>query len=298
MKNFVKYSLLALALFAPTTGFAMEPSVSITAPGTAWNGTDCTICRSEETVSEPITLECHPSHIYHRDCVTQWLQNHNTCPTCRAEVSLDQRTDLGLEALIPAVGQPNFDAFAFLMQNQTPEEKLADALWHNNVDLLNEAIGAPDFHINQFLTLNITRIEGIGPGGRVREFFYHHDDEALRELRVEISDSKTDFQHLDQTGSSFLMIAARISTPEIIDMLIDADADINIDSDTGKTAITHAIEADRLDNVDALLAHGATTTTWEKLQIMKLRIPHNKGKIAAGACALAAAGIAYYIQAK
>ncbi|KAJ3038670.1 hypothetical protein HDV00_000418 [Rhizophlyctis rosea] len=55
----------------------------------------CTICQDEfnevgDTVpggGEVLQLRCH--HLYHRMCITQWLRNSNTCPTCRYELETD-----------------------------------------------------------------------------------------------------------------------------------------------------------------------------------------------------------------
>jgi hypothetical protein len=45
------------------------------------------------------TLPC--KHIYHGHCVDRWLQAHNTCPECRAEVDDGAVEAKGVEA--PAV---------------------------------------------------------------------------------------------------------------------------------------------------------------------------------------------------
>lgn len=42
----------------------------------------CTICCSEYVKDEVITeLPCH--HLFHKPCVTLWLQKSGTCPVCR-----------------------------------------------------------------------------------------------------------------------------------------------------------------------------------------------------------------------
>ncbi|RIA04912.1 hypothetical protein BRARA_K00814 [Brassica rapa] len=45
----------------------------------------CAICREELTANERLSeLPC--SHCYHKDCISNWLSNRNTCPLCRHNV--------------------------------------------------------------------------------------------------------------------------------------------------------------------------------------------------------------------
>ena len=52
---------------------------------------NCSICfeELEDENREEYKLSC--DHVYHRDCISQWLNNHTTCPLCRADVDpIDQ----------------------------------------------------------------------------------------------------------------------------------------------------------------------------------------------------------------
>ncbi|KAA1132956.1 zinc ion binding [Puccinia graminis f. sp. tritici] len=51
---------------------------------------DCTVCIDELSNPEKslIQLPCHPSHLFHRDCIQKWLEGHLGCPICRVEVEL------------------------------------------------------------------------------------------------------------------------------------------------------------------------------------------------------------------
>ncbi|CAH8363056.1 unnamed protein product [Eruca vesicaria subsp. sativa] len=45
----------------------------------------CAICREELAANERLSeLPC--SHCYHKDCISSWLTNRNTCPLCRHNV--------------------------------------------------------------------------------------------------------------------------------------------------------------------------------------------------------------------
>jgi len=47
----------------------------------------CPVC-TEDFDEEPAKrLPCH--HYFHGDCVRPWLEKHNTCPMCRAELPTD-----------------------------------------------------------------------------------------------------------------------------------------------------------------------------------------------------------------
>ena len=45
---------------------------------------DCAICLAVIKVSETIAiLRC--CHVFHKACLAPWFEEHNSCPTCRAE---------------------------------------------------------------------------------------------------------------------------------------------------------------------------------------------------------------------
>ena len=51
----------------------------------------CAPCMEGFQLNQPlIRLPC--SHLYHRDCIAKWLENHRTCPTCRDRLFDDEDT--------------------------------------------------------------------------------------------------------------------------------------------------------------------------------------------------------------
>lgn len=50
----------------------------------------CTVCQEEfKEGSEVYYLHC--KHMFHKDCIIPWFETHNTCPTCRFELPLDDQ---------------------------------------------------------------------------------------------------------------------------------------------------------------------------------------------------------------
>lgn len=75
----------------PASGRAMQklPEVVVTQEELAQDGNDsCCIClEKHELGSKACKLPC--GHLFHRDCVTGWLERHCTCPVCRFELQTD-----------------------------------------------------------------------------------------------------------------------------------------------------------------------------------------------------------------
>ncbi|KAL3120991.1 hypothetical protein niasHT_009642 [Heterodera trifolii] len=56
-----------------------------------WAELECTICLGEIEKETPVKLlailePC--KHIFHNECISEWLKNHNTCPICRAKAKI------------------------------------------------------------------------------------------------------------------------------------------------------------------------------------------------------------------
>lgn len=49
---------------------------------------ECAVCLVDQTIgSQACKLPC--GHLYHKNCLTEWLKIHCTCPVCRYEIETD-----------------------------------------------------------------------------------------------------------------------------------------------------------------------------------------------------------------
>lgn len=68
---------------------------------------DCCICMEEiifdsrrtDQEQRPLRTKCN--HLYHEGCISEWLDDHDTCPMCRAELDLSKLTTVRLLDTLP-----------------------------------------------------------------------------------------------------------------------------------------------------------------------------------------------------
>ncbi|EFP79607.1 uncharacterized protein PGTG_05928 [Puccinia graminis f. sp. tritici CRL 75-36-700-3] len=55
----------------------------------------CSICKDQLAQPEHtiVQLPCHPTHLFHRDCVQPWVEDNLNCPICRVEIELPPASD-------------------------------------------------------------------------------------------------------------------------------------------------------------------------------------------------------------
>lgn len=51
--------------------------------------TSCVICFADyEPGQRVVAMPCHPSHVFHEECIVRWLQRDRSCPVCRDDSNL------------------------------------------------------------------------------------------------------------------------------------------------------------------------------------------------------------------
>ncbi|KAG8371944.1 hypothetical protein BUALT_Bualt12G0015400 [Buddleja alternifolia] len=55
---------------------------------------ECIICLSEFAIGEKIRVLEKCSHGFHLQCIQKWLKSHSSCPTCRANCSVESNSSL------------------------------------------------------------------------------------------------------------------------------------------------------------------------------------------------------------
>ncbi|KAK1578808.1 hypothetical protein Q3G72_033266 [Acer saccharum] len=90
------------AAAASTTNHGLDPSLIQTFPTFAYStvkdfrrekyGLECAICLAEFRDDSMLRLLTACYHVFHQDCIDLWLESHKTCPVCRRDLDLPEKT--------------------------------------------------------------------------------------------------------------------------------------------------------------------------------------------------------------
>ncbi|NDD54092.1 hypothetical protein EBZ39_09470 [bacterium] len=75
--------LLSASCFA-TADLPRESSQPLPIVAPAEQGAECGICLEAMSPGQVQSRACTEGHVFHQDCLSPWLREHDTCPTCRA----------------------------------------------------------------------------------------------------------------------------------------------------------------------------------------------------------------------
>lgn len=123
---------------------------------------ECAVCLSEFEDNETLRLLPKCDHVFHAECVDEWLGSHTTCPVCRANL-LPQLGDLVAEPVeSPAL---DIEAQHYVVESESEDE-------HEERPLANESpVVAEVIDVNGSFNRNRTR---GSRSNRIRKFSRSH----------------------------------------------------------------------------------------------------------------------------
>ncbi|KAK3220372.1 hypothetical protein Dsin_014342 [Dipteronia sinensis] len=87
---------------AATINHGLDPSLIQTFPTFAYStvkdfrrekyGLECAICLAEFRDDSMLRLLTVCYHVFHQECIDLWLESHKTCPVCRRDLDLPEKT--------------------------------------------------------------------------------------------------------------------------------------------------------------------------------------------------------------
>jgi len=102
---------------ASTEAIESLPRVKVTQQ-MVLDGDDCAICKEELVIDEEVSqLPC--KHCYHFQCVSRWLEEHDTCPICRHPITPE---DPRQQPPTPNAQQPRSTVWPFNTPLRPPSE--------------------------------------------------------------------------------------------------------------------------------------------------------------------------------
>lgn len=111
------------------TGLKLLPYTSIP------SDRECSICLREPNAFGTVQLPC--GHLNCKSCILEWLENHNTCPLCRAEVFMTAEAEQAARAAEEAAAAAERERIEREEAPRREREQLAAALaGMNNVGMV------------------------------------------------------------------------------------------------------------------------------------------------------------------
>ncbi|XP_062002861.1 E3 ubiquitin-protein ligase ATL31-like [Rosa rugosa] len=118
---------------------------------------ECAVCLNEFEDDETLRLIPKCDHVFHPECIDEWLASHTTCPVCRA--NLEPQADDPVVELGELTAHDDVEA-----QHEVDCDSAPD---HHNSDGQQEEVDPEVVNVNQTLNRNRTR----GRSSRFRRLF-------------------------------------------------------------------------------------------------------------------------------
>jgi hypothetical protein len=93
-RNFTLFTRFLLDDVADDDEIRRNPNISLDIPSSRYRETgverECSICQVKLKTGDTVsTLEC--AHIYHTQCISEWVKYKQECPLCRTAIQVLER---------------------------------------------------------------------------------------------------------------------------------------------------------------------------------------------------------------
>ena len=152
MKDFEMKKTLLLVLLIGISGPYLQASTSDektinTSNESAINVENCSICLDPLSEEGPTRVDKPCRHQFHEDCINRWLENHTTCPICRAilrepapRIPSALRRINELRNFNPRTENPRRIGFVLNRRNQLLNNRLLQATRENNIETVQNLL--------------------------------------------------------------------------------------------------------------------------------------------------------------
>ena len=229
----------------------------------------CVICYSDlggppednpERARDVTVLEKTCKHVFHIECLREWVGTRPSCPTCSIPIDATELAEIQVfpqvfdplvEELCAASRSGDVDTVVRLLavpgidlnaRNGAGETALCASIGANRLAVMDLLLAAPGIDVNARTRLGWAPLEVAGDtGGR----------DAMERL---LAAPGIDVHAKNERGWTALFFASRDGRPDVVALLLAAGIDVNAKSNYDKTALMIASRDGKAAAVEVLLA--------------------------------------------
>lgn len=80
-------------------------------------GQECLICMDSFSEGDSVAFSIHCDHVFHHQCIAEWLLKHNDCPYCRRSVIPEKKLTRKHSRMLKAEKQKKSEATNFTVED-------------------------------------------------------------------------------------------------------------------------------------------------------------------------------------
>ena len=219
---------------------------------------ECSICLQE--INESHGVETTPcTHKYHKNCLTGWTEEHSTCPICRAKLPT-------LKCLKNAIISRNYSEIQHIIDQK---RELIDTFGRN--DKLTPLMFTVSLEKNeemvQFLIDQNANVRYQNEDGFTALMIAAFNGDVNIVEKIILKDATTLDQVNYKNGYTVLMAAVGHENEEMVQFLIDQNANLKYQSKNGYTALMIAAQNGSVNIAKLIILKDATTLDQENIYI-------------------------------